>query len=135
MFALVASPAAADVVVVSVYDASTSAASDRAQNTAMLRRALARPSPRIASDVSVDATLVSLTVDATTPTVRVAARVRLAISDDTGRLLSVITGNAKLESERTDRPHALRRLRDDAVTAAVDCTIAKLRLALRQVGS
>jgi len=121
--ALVASPAAADVVVESAYDASTSAASERAQNTATLRRALARPSARIASDVAVDATLVSLTVDATTPTIRVTARVHLAISDDTGRLLS--TGDAKLESVRTDRPRALRRLRDDAVTAVVQSMAAR----------
>jgi hypothetical protein len=129
----VASPAAADVVVSSATDASPCTAMERSQNTATLRRTLDTliASQLPSANAHVDATIVSLTVEPTDDLVVVSAQIRLAISDDSGRILSVLTGGAKVEqSARSYRAQKLGRMRDDAVSAAVEGMFGKVKIAI-----
>ncbi|HMJ14706.1 MAG TPA: hypothetical protein VK524_25015 [Polyangiaceae bacterium] len=126
------SPAAADVVVASTSDASSCTVSERAQHTATLRRALDRliESHLSTGNAHVDAQIERLTVESSGDRVVVSARVRLAISDDAGRILSVVTGNAKVEqSARTFRARP-RAMREDAVTSAVEAMFDNLKTAI-----
>ncbi len=125
-----AAPAAAEVRVASATDASPRTAIERAQNTTTLRRTLDRliASQRSSTNAHVDATIISLTVEPIDDLVVVTAHVRLAISDEDGRLLSVLTGGAKVErTARHVRARHLRAMREDAVAAAVEGMFDKLK--------
>ncbi|MGE3762426.1 MAG: hypothetical protein AB7L94_09245 [Kofleriaceae bacterium] len=135
VFAVLAavSPAAADVRIASAIDATRSTVIDRAHNTATLRRTLARVSSQFSSkNAQLDATIVSLTVESIDDLVVVNARVRIAISNPDGRIVSMLTSNARAEkSARVFRPRHLRAMRDDAVIAAVQGAVDKAKLAAR----
>lgn len=121
--------ALADPVIASATDATQCSARERAHNAATLRRTLGNViSTRVANaSGQVDATIVSLTVEPNATVVTASAQVRLAISDDNGRIVSVVTGNARVETDaRNYRPHHASSLRDDAVSAAVSATSTKL---------
>lgn len=128
-----ASPAMADVRIASATDATHGSVIERAQNTATLRRTLDRLTSRLSTKTThVDATIVSLTVEPQDDLVVVSARVRLAISDDNGRILSVITGGAKVEQDaRIFRTRHLKTMRADAVSGAVEGMFDKVKLATR----
>lgn len=135
LFAVLAavSPVAAEVRIASAIDATRSSAIDRAHNTANLRRTLARLSSQFSTkNAQLDATIVSLTVESIDDHVAVSARVRIAISDGDGRIASVLTSNARVEkSSRVFRVRHLRGMRDEAVTAAVQSAVDKIKLAAR----
>jgi hypothetical protein len=128
-----AAPAAADVVVKSATDTSRCTPTESAQNTATLRDSL---DDVIASQLStgnahIDASIVSLTVEKTRVRVVVSAQVRIAISDDNGRILSVLAGGAKVEqSAGTIRARDVRVMREDAVRAAVDGMTDKMKVSV-----
>lgn len=129
-----ASPALADVVVESATDTSKSTAIERAQNTATLRRTLDRLSAQLSTtNAHVDATIVSLSVEPSRSEIVVSAEVRIAISDEDGRIISVLTGAAKVEAGRAYRGGQLERMRADAVTAAAESMFGKAKFALRQL--
>ena len=123
-----AAPAAAEVRIASTSDASRCTPVERAQNLAALRRALDKIVASSSGNAHVDATLESVTVTPNHDALVVSARVRLAISDDTGRILSVLAGGATVEQHaRGAHAHGIRALRHAAVTAAVDSHAANLR--------
>lgn len=123
-------PAFADVVIASATDTSASSPSDRGQNRATLRRTLARIASKLpAANAQVDATIVKLTVEQTRGVVVVSTRVRIAISDADGRILSVVTGNAKVEQPRPTRARHLAAIRADAVSVAVESMFDKVKTA------
>jgi hypothetical protein len=127
-------PAMGEVIVASTSDTSRGTPSERAQNTATLRRTIDDTiGSRLSSaNAHVDATIVSLVVRSRRNAIVVSARVRLAISDNHGRILSIVVGGAKVErSARTYRAaRDLRGLRDDAISAAVDGSFDKVRVAV-----
>lgn len=123
-----ASPAMAQIVVASATDSSRSTSIERARNAATLRRTLDRLIGSQTCNAHVDATIVSLTVEPAGALVVVSAQVRLAISDPNGRILSVLTGGAKVETDaRGFRPRQLPRMRDDAMFAAVEGMASKVK--------
>lgn len=129
------SPATADVRVASATDASMRTAIERSQNTATLRRTLDRliATQPTTETVRVDATLVSLTTETNGDLVVVSAQVRLALSDSDGRIVSVLTGGAKVEQTiRSNRSTKLRRMRDDAVAAACEGMFDKVKKSARR---
>jgi hypothetical protein len=130
-----ASPATAGVVVESATDASRCTSDERAQNTTTLRRTLDRLSTQLSTtNAGIDATIVSLSVEPAGALVVVSAQVRLAISDENGRLLTVLTGGAKVEmSAREYRARKLPRMRQDAVVGAVEGMFGKVKASLRQL--
>jgi hypothetical protein len=131
-----ATPAAADVVVKSTTDTSRCSPTERAQNKATLRRALDRLALQLSSaSAHVDATIVGLTVEQRKNVVVVSAEVRLAISDENGKIISLLAGGAKVETPRGSRAPKLGRLRDDAVAAAVEGMFDKVKIAITQTDS
>jgi hypothetical protein len=130
-----ASPATAGVVVESATDASRCTSDERAQNTTTLRRTLDRLTAQLSTtNAKVDATIVSLSVEPAGSLVVVTAQVRLAISDENNRLLTVVTGGAKVEmSAREYRARKLPRMRQDAVAGAVEGMFGKVKASLRQL--
>lgn len=125
-------PAGAEVVVETATDASRCTPQERAQNAATLRRTLDRliATHALAANAQIDASIVTLTVEPSAKLVVASARVRLAITDESGRMVSVVTGDAKIEVPRGTRPPQLARMRDDAVTAAVEALFGKVKIAL-----
>jgi hypothetical protein len=135
VFAVVATASAtyADVTVESATDASPCAPTERLRNSTTLRHTLENLIDAQVSNANahVDASIVSLTVESTDELVTVSAQVRLAISDDSGKILSVLTGGAKVEMPARDyRARGLGSMRDDAVSAAVEGMFGKVKTAL-----
>lgn len=124
---LAAAPAGAQVTVASTADASRATSAERADNTAALRRALDRIVASSSGTARVDATLESVVVESRGELLVVSARVRCIVSDDTGRILSMLSGSAKVEQRTRDHARNVRAARADAVIAAVDSLGPKLR--------
>jgi hypothetical protein len=124
------------VLIESATDATKGSRRQRAQNTITLRRTLddLLASHTVNANAHVDATVVSLTVQPKGKLMIVSAQVRLAISDDNGRILSVLVGGAKVEAPRADRGR-LGHLRDEAVSAAAEGMFDKLKTSLSQARS
>ncbi|MGE5183398.1 MAG: HEAT repeat domain-containing protein [Acidobacteriota bacterium] len=80
-----------------------------------------------------DLSVVKLEVVQNGPTVEIEAELRLAISDDTGKMLSFLSGGAKVEVPRTKfKPQFLPDLRKEAIEGAMRGMFDKLVAHLRQ---
>ncbi len=80
----------------------------------------------------IDVSVVKLDVDTSGSYVEIAAELRLAISDDTGKMLSFLSGGAKVQIPRTKyRPQFLPDLRKEALEGAMKGMFDKLLAHLR----
>ncbi len=131
--------ASADVRVASTSDASRCTHSERAHNTKTLRRTIDQTisSKLSTANARIDATLESLAFESRRTAVIVSASVRLAISDEDGRILSVIVGRAKVEQSAGSYRAArdLRSLRDEAIEAAVATSFDKVKVTVASTAS
>ena len=127
-----ASTAAADsrVVIESATDDTRAPSAERKRNSTTLRHTLDQliTTHSLKANAHIDASVVSLTVERSDNLVIVSAQVRIAISDDTGRIHSVLSGGAKVEAPaRMYRARGRIGLRNDALSAAVTGMFDKVK--------
>ena len=127
-----AGAAAADRIVVTSTDQSESGLSDsdRRANAETIKHVLDVwvENESLETDRQIDVGVVSLTVDPGDAEVIVLAELRIAISDVHGQLVSVVSGTSKVSIPcRTYRAAALPKLRTEALIAATQAMLPKLR--------
>jgi hypothetical protein len=124
--------AAADRIVVTSTDQSESGLpdADRKANAETIKHVLDAwvEDQSLAADRQIDVGVVKLAVDPGDENVSVQVELRFAISDDHGQMVSVLSGTSKVSvPARTFRTKALPRLRREALIAATQAVLPKLR--------
>jgi hypothetical protein len=109
---------------------------ERDIDAAVLRRVLATWAAANDASGRIDVSIASLTTQTIGRDVCIDARVQLAVSDDHGRLHTVMAGAARVEvAVHQFRPNQLPSLRQDAMVAATRGVLGKLRTAAHAVAS
>jgi hypothetical protein len=90
-----------------------------------IERIVARGPIKLDGNRKVDASIESLTAAFIGSMVVVTAEIRVVVTDDAGRITSVLGTSAKVES--TSRGSRLSRLREDAVVGALEGGYAKVK--------
>ena len=124
--------AAADRIVVTSTDQSESGLgeADRKANAETVKGVLDAwvAGESLAPDRQIDVGVVSLTVDPGDDEVRVIAELRIAISDEHGQMVSVVSGTSKVAMpSHAYRAGNLPKLRTEALIAATEAMLPKLR--------
>lgn len=89
-----------------------------------IERLVARGPVTLDANRNVDASIVSLTTDVIGHMAIVRATLRVVVSDDSGRITSVLGTSAKVEAMRTAR---LASLREDAIVGALESGYTKVK--------
>lgn len=115
--------------------AQTAEAREHAVNTATARRVLAKlvaRESRRGDACQLDVSVVNVTIDPLGDNVTVSAEIRIAVSGGRGTLLQVFPGGAKVEIPgRSYRAYRLPRMREDALTGAVEAVFSKVKRTLQ----
>jgi hypothetical protein len=136
VLAMMAGVAGADVKVTvksSIDDSrSTSTATERKKHEDLVRltidRMVARGPIALPGNRNVDARIVSLTTELVDDLVVVTSEIRVAVSDDSGRITAVLSGGAKAEmAVRAYRSRHLPQLREDALVASLESMYVRVK--------
>lgn len=113
--------------------AQTAEAREQALNTVTAKRVLAKLVAREAlRGRQLDVSVVNVTIDPLGDNVTVSAEIRIAVSGGRGTLLQVFSGGAKVEIPgRAYRAHRLPRMREDALTGAVEAVFGRVKRTLQ----
>jgi hypothetical protein len=124
------SVAAAPGLTITANDASGVDDGARTANIAVVMRELgARLASTSCDACHVDASVTKMTIDTTDVDTTVAAEIRIAISDDRGVLLAVVSGAARATGSKS--PLRLAALRAEAVSAAIGGVSSKITASLQ----
>ena len=131
---LTVTSAGAAVTITSVSDHASLEASARKSNSEVMRRALVEVVTPVRGPVrQIDASIVAWRIETVGTRVEVTASLRIAICDERGQLLSIVSGRATVSAPwRRIREAQLRELRWQAVESAVDSAAEHLRSQLAQ---
>ena len=124
--------ASADQIVVTSTDQSESGLTDadRKTNAETIKHVLDTwvESESLEADRQIDVGVVQLSVDPGDQDVSVLAELRIAVSDDHGQMVSVLSGTSKVSVPATTyRARNLPKLRREALIAATQAMLPKLR--------
>ncbi|HEY4179523.1 MAG TPA: hypothetical protein VGM90_21935 [Kofleriaceae bacterium] len=92
-----------------------------------IERLVAESPIRLDGNRNVDASLVSLTTDVLDKTIVVSATLKVVVSDDDGKITSMLGGTAKVEAPRRAQ---VASLREDAIEGAIESGYIKVKAQL-----
>lgn len=89
-----------------------------------IERLVAETPIKLDANRNVDASLISLTTDISDKTIVVNATLKVVVSDDDGRITSVLGGSAKVEASKRSQ---VTLLREDAIESAIESGYVKVK--------
>jgi hypothetical protein len=89
-----------------------------------IERLVAEAPIKLDANRNVDASLISLTTDISDKTIVVNATLKVVVSDDDGRITSVLGGSAKVEASKRSQ---VALLREDAIQSAIESGYVKVK--------